>query len=121
MKQRGKQARNRLALVIGGFAVIYAVIGGPPGSVWARPARDGVEHRPADHLMASRPDLIDRNGEILATDISTVSLYAEPRKIVDADEAVEAIFDRVPGHRHRQPAASSARGQCRLPVASSPD
>ena len=51
--------------------------------------------------MASRPDILDRNGEILATDIRTVSLYAEPHKIVDADEAVEQSVDRP------------ARSQCR--------
>ena len=38
---------------------------------------------PPDRLMASRPDIIDRNGAILATDIRTVSLFAEPNKIVD--------------------------------------
>ncbi len=43
--------------------------------------------------MASRPDIIDRNGEVLATDIRTVSLFAEPNKIVDADEAVEKLRD----------------------------
>ena len=46
--------------------------------------------------MASRPDILDRNGEILATDIRTVSLFAEPHKIVDADEAVEKLATVLP-------------------------
>ncbi|MGO8484722.1 hypothetical protein AB9F39_36405, partial [Rhizobium leguminosarum] len=36
---------------------------------------------PPDRLMASRPDILDLNGEVLATDIRTVSLFAEPNKI----------------------------------------
>jgi cell division protein FtsI (penicillin-binding protein 3) len=46
--------------------------------------------------MASRPDILDRNGEVLATDIRTVSLFAEPNKIVDADEAVEKLTTVLP-------------------------
>jgi cell division protein FtsI (penicillin-binding protein 3) len=46
--------------------------------------------------MASRPDILDRNGEVLATDIRTVSLFAEPNKIVDVDEAVEKLATVLP-------------------------
>ncbi len=46
----------------------------------------------ADQAAAgSRPDLLDRNGVILATDVRTMSVFAEPRRIVDKDEAVELI------------------------------
>lgn len=30
--------------------------------------------------VASRPNIVDRNGKLLATDLRLVSLYAEPRK-----------------------------------------
>jgi cell division protein FtsI (penicillin-binding protein 3) len=43
-----------------------------------------------------RPDIIDRNGTILATDISVASLYADPRKILDVDEAVESLTAAMP-------------------------
>ncbi len=43
-----------------------------------------------------RPDIIDRNGLILATDISVASLYADPRKILDMDEAVESLTAAMP-------------------------
>jgi cell division protein FtsI (penicillin-binding protein 3) len=48
-------------------------------------------------MVASRPDILDRNGEILATDVRTVSLFAEPNKIVDPDEAVELLTSVLPG------------------------
>ena len=49
-----------------------------------------------DSISASRPDLVDRNGEILATDIKTASLYAEPRRILDVDEALEGLIRVLP-------------------------
>ncbi len=51
----------------------------------------------ADQAAAgARPDLIDRNGNILATDVKTMSVFAEPRNIVDKDEAVELITAVLP-------------------------
>ncbi len=43
-----------------------------------------------------RPDIIDRNGVVLATDIAVASLFADPRKISDFDEAVELITATLP-------------------------
>jgi len=49
-----------------------------------------------DAVSGARPDLLDRNGEILATDIHTMSVFAEPRRIIDKDEAVELITAVLP-------------------------
>jgi cell division protein FtsI (penicillin-binding protein 3) len=48
-------------------------------------------------VVASRPDIVDRNGELLATDLNMLSLYAEPRRIVDADEVIEKLASVLPG------------------------
>lgn len=95
-KVQGAQARNRILIVIGCFTILYGAIG-------ARLVEYGVRQpdtvssimRP-DQLLASRPDLLDRNGEVLATDIRTVSLFAEPHKIVDPDEAIEMLATVLP-------------------------
>ena len=46
--------------------------------------------------VAARPDILDRNGEVLATDVRTVSIFAEPRNIIDKDEAVELLTAVLP-------------------------
>ena len=56
----------------------------------------GIKSSAAEEISAARPDLLDRNGEILATDVKTVSVFAEPRRIVDKDEAVELITAILP-------------------------
>ena len=95
-KRNGNQARARVAIVIVGLTCVYAVICGRLVQFSIAKTETVSSIGPSDSLMASRPDLIDRNGEILATDIRTVSLYAEPHKIIDADEAVEQLSTVLP-------------------------
>jgi cell division protein FtsI (penicillin-binding protein 3) len=87
-KRKSGQAKSRVGLLIVGFTALYAVIGGRLVEYAMKEPESVSSILPPDRLMASRPDIVDRNGEVLATDIRTVSLFAEPNKIVDADEAV---------------------------------
>src|SRR5687767_15920754 len=47
-------------------------------------------------IRLARPDIVDRNGVMLATDVAVASLYADPRKIIDVDEAVELLTAAIP-------------------------
>ena len=96
-RRRRDYTKLRVRFAVLGFIAIYLVIAGRLimlGFVEEAPAnyRPGAEAA----ISAARPDLLDRNGEILATDIRTASLYAEPRRILDVDEAAEAIHSVLP-------------------------
>src|SRR6476646_7890512 len=39
----------------------------------------------------SRPDIVDRNGRLLATDLEAPSIYADPGVVLDRDEVVEKL------------------------------
>ncbi len=95
-KRAGTQARNRVALVMAGFVGLYGVVGARLVQYGMAEPEVTASIGPADNMLASRPDLTDRNGQVLATDIRTVSLYAEPNKIVDVDEAVENLISVLP-------------------------
>ncbi|CDM58392.1 MULTISPECIES: peptidoglycan D,D-transpeptidase FtsI family protein [Rhizobium] len=95
-KKKAVQAKSRVGLLIVGFLGVYCVIGGRLVEYAIRDPEVVSSILPPDRLMASRPDILDRNGEVLATDIRTVSLFAEPNKVVDADEAVEKLATVLP-------------------------
>jgi cell division protein FtsI (penicillin-binding protein 3) len=94
---RGAKARARVGLAIMVFATVYLVIAGK--LVMFAVVADGHSvHRGvgSDAVATARPDILDRNGEILATDVKAPSLFAEPRKIIDVDEAVELLSAVLP-------------------------
>ena len=94
---RNVKAKARLGLAILAFAAIYGVI--TLRLVMFASLSDGYgERRGAgpDAVATARPDILDRNGQILATDVKTPSLFAEPRKIIDVDEAIELLTAVLP-------------------------
>ena len=100
-KLEGGRARNRVLIAMMCFTAIYGTIGAR--LVYFGLQTDGLgDTRGAAPEMAARPDLVDRNGEVLATDIKTASLYAEPKKIIDADEALELISTVLPDLEQEQ-------------------
>jgi cell division protein FtsI (penicillin-binding protein 3) len=44
----------------------------------------------------SRPDIVDRNGRLLATDLEAPSIYADPGIVLDRDELVEKLSTVLP-------------------------
>ena len=59
-------------------------------------AEDKVRSSASDQVAAARPDILDRNGEVLATDVKVMSIFAEPRRLIDKDEAVELLTAALP-------------------------
>ena len=75
----------------------------------ARPARRSRPSTPwsvsapaTSTISAARPDIVDRNGDILATDVKTFSVFAEPRNIIDKDEAIELLTAVLPDLNARE-------------------
>jgi cell division protein FtsI (penicillin-binding protein 3) len=94
---RSVKTRARLGLAIVAFAGIYGVIA--LRLVMFATVSDGHGARRSvgqDAVATARPDITDRNGQILATDVKTPSLFAEPRKLIDVDEAEELLSAVLP-------------------------
>ena len=110
---RNVKAKARLGLAIVAFAAIYGVIA--LRLVMFAEQSDGHGARRSvsqDALATARPDILDRNGQILATDVKAPSLFAEPRKLIDVDEAEElltAVLPDLDGNEVRE-RLSSKRG-----------
>jgi len=94
---RSAKARARVGLAIAAFTAVYAVIAVRLVAYAVMPDPHGARRGAAtDAVATARPDILDRNGEILATDVKAPSLFAEPRKIIDVDEAVELLTATLP-------------------------
>ncbi|MBM3528887.1 MAG: penicillin-binding protein 2 [Alphaproteobacteria bacterium] len=94
---RAAKAKARVGLAIAGFSVLYAIIA-VRLVMFAVVPESNIARRTVtkDAVATARPDILDRNGMILATDVRTPSLFAEPRRIIDVDEAVELLTAVVP-------------------------
>jgi len=101
-RMRLDKSGHRVFMVAAGFTCIYALIAGRLVQLGLRPDPPTQLRRAAAEVSGIRPDIVDRNGTILATDIKTVSVFAEPRRIIDKDEAVELITAVLPDVNARE-------------------
>ena len=95
-KARGNLTKARIRWVIAALLLVFAVVGGrliQLGATVTDSAIDGVER---DIITASRPPILDRNGLEMAVDIRVPSLFAEPRRIIDVEEAVQKLRTVLP-------------------------
>jgi cell division protein FtsI (penicillin-binding protein 3) len=94
---RSAKARARVGFAMLAFAAIYAVIGGRLIMFAVVGDSHGARRAAAqDAIATARPDIVDRNGEVLATDVKAPSLFGEPRRIIDKDEAIELLTATLP-------------------------
>ena len=97
----GKQAletgRNRLLTVAAMFALLFVVIAGRLVDLTLATADEGARaHLAGPPPVTTRADIVDRNGVLLATNLRTASLYANPRQIMDVDGAIGALRSVLP-------------------------
>ncbi len=94
---RDRKAKARIGLAVVAFALVYGIIATRLVVFAVAPDSHAVRRMGSpDAVATARPDILDRNGEILATDVKTPSLFAEPRRLIDVDEAVELLTAVMP-------------------------
>ena len=94
---RAAKAKARIGLAILIFTLGYAVITARLVMFAVAPdPHAGRRVTGHDAVATARPDILDRNGEILATDVRSPSLFGEPHRIIDVDEASELLTASVP-------------------------
>lgn len=92
-----KQGRARGRLVLAIFLLCFFAISGRIVQLAAfEPGYDKIRTSSTAKSRIPRSDIIDRSGFVLATDLRTGSLFANPRKVNDIDEAIELLTPHLP-------------------------
>lgn len=97
-KRAVETGRNRLVIVAAVFACAFVVLAGRLvhlSSTGAAASVGPVAEGGADIGLA-RAEIVDRNGVLLASDLTTASLYANPLQVLDAAEAADEISRVLP-------------------------
>ena len=96
---RAAAPRSRSRILALGVALAFTAVGGQLVHL-------ALQHQETSAIRVSmmsssasslaRPDIVDRNRRLLATDVKMPSLYADPMLIQDADEAAERLVRLFP-------------------------
>ncbi|PWC54289.1 penicillin-binding protein 2 [Azospirillum sp. TSO22-1] len=94
-----EQTRNRLMVTAAVVTLAFSAIGAK--LVDATLLRGGAEPRQIQAAEAHAPpvgraDIVDRNGNLLATSLATASLHADPKVVIDAKEAARKLVSVLP-------------------------
>ena len=94
---RRRRAPYDNATLIGSALMVFGIVGAQILSLGltARPHLSLAVSEPVATSF-SRPDIIDRNGRLLATDVEAPSLFADPAIVIDRDEVVEKLLTVLP-------------------------
>ena len=99
------RAEGRLLVMAVMFFCAFGVIGARMGTLAASEPEEPRAQATGASIIASRADIVDRQGRILATNMETFSLYAHPHQLVDpvrtAAELVK-IFPELDEERLRK-------------------
>ena len=97
-KQALDTGHIRLIAIAAGFALCFLVIAGRLVGLAALAPTPDSAALPAEvrqpHI--ARAEIFDRNGVLLASNVRGVSLFANPRKVLDAAQAAAALGSALP-------------------------
>lgn len=88
---------SRSVLVLIGMLALFVALSGQ--LVWLAIKAQGTMRLAMSEPLVrtfARPDIIDRNGRLIATDLEAPSLYADPLLILDVDEVAEKLGSIFP-------------------------
>jgi cell division protein FtsI (penicillin-binding protein 3) len=95
-KARRSLTKARIRWVIAALILVFGAVSARLVQLGLVEQDNTIEGQTRDLITATRPAILDRNGLELAVDIRVPSLFAEPRRIIDVEEAAQAIHSVLP-------------------------
>jgi len=95
-KRRGNLTQARIRWMVLAVVLGLGLVSGRLVQLGMAETDQTIEGQTRDAITATRPPILDRNGLEMAVDIRVPSLYAEPRRIIDVEEAVRELRTVLP-------------------------
>ncbi len=97
MRNKGRaRAEGRLFIMSLMFVGAFITVGTRMGMVSMSEAEEPRTSFSASRIQAERADIVDRKGRILATNLETHALYAQPHQIIDKQRAANELVEIFP-------------------------
>ncbi len=90
------RAEGRLLVLGVFFFCAFGVVGAQMGLIATSDPVEPRTHAPGAVISASRADIVDRNGDLLATNFDTHALYAQPVQMIDPASAAKKLAKIFP-------------------------
>jgi cell division protein FtsI (penicillin-binding protein 3) len=90
------RAEGRLVLLVVAFFASFSVVGARMGLLAATEPMEPQTEIAGASITAQRADIVDRKGRILATNLVTHALYAQPQLMVDPTRAAQQLAKIFP-------------------------
>ena len=90
------RAEGRLLVLGVFFFCAFGVVGARMGMLATSEPSEPRAQAPGSVMSASRADIVDRNGNLLATNFDTHALYAQPRHMIDPAAAAKKLVKVFP-------------------------
>ncbi len=94
-QDRGR-AEGRLLVLGVCFFCAFAVVGARMGLLAVSDPVEPRAHAPGSIIANTRADIVDRNGRILATNLDTHALYAQPPHMIDKEGVIKKLVKIFP-------------------------
>lgn len=95
-KREHQKAQHRVALIACLFVVAFGAIGTRMVVLATTQTPEEIAAIAAKKIISDRADIVDRQGRILATNITTTSIIAHPHQMIDRDAAAEGLAKIFP-------------------------
>ena len=92
VRDKSRMRTEGRLLVLGAmFFLAFVTIGGRMGTLAGSVPEEPRASAVGNPIIGQRADIVDRNGRILATNLETHSLYAQPPQMVDPRSAADRL------------------------------
>jgi len=90
------RAESRLLMMAVMFVMLFAVVGARMGVLASTEPSEPRASAGGESIVAQRADIVDRNGRLLATNLVTNALYAQPPMMIEPARAARELAKIFP-------------------------